>query len=267
MSIICGQTFERSSDGAVVECLPDMAECPAASTPSHPDDGPVALADVFALGPEPSWMTCSCGALSARVPCFECTVAAERRADRGRIISAGERTIPPEFGWARLDAPELTRRVDSRRKPLEQVIKRLLAAHRAVLAGGSGAGKTSLAVACLRQRLDCGARFVSALELASARIQHAAGDGEAAIVQMAMGARLLVLDDLGEEPHTATSAVRDVIRARHASGLPTWITTGLRSNEIVAKYGDGIRRRVFDGAYYEWLGPVPERQEKGSRRT
>jgi DNA replication protein DnaC len=211
--------------------------------------------EAFSIGPEPAWLTCSCGVQCARVPCFDCTVAAERRADRARAIAEGMTTIPREFHWATISAAELSSRVDSRRRPIGEVIERILGAHRVVLAGGSGAGKTSLAVACLRERLEHGARFVSAMELATARIQHAAGDGEADVVERSMRASLLLIDDLGEEQQT--SAVRDVIRARHAASRPTWVTTGLRRGEIVAKYGDGIRRRLFDGAYAEWFGPMP----------
>lgn len=222
------------------------------------DDAPELAADVFARLPEPEWHKCSCGVLSARVPCFDCKMKSDREADERRTFVAGLRTIPNEFMWAELSSHWLGERVDSKRRPLAEVVKRILGSDRVVLAGGSGTGKTSLAIACLRERLTVGARFVSAIDLAVARIQHAAGDGEAGLVLAAMMAPLIVLDDLGEEQHTATSAIRDVIRVRHSAGRATWVTTGLRSKEIVAKYGDGVRRRLFDGAYAEWLGPVPK---------
>lgn len=230
------------------------------SLDDRPKTDPQATAarDVFMLGPEPTWQRCSCSALSARVPCFECSAEMDARADAAMRRRLADRTIPAEFAWAHIRAPELAKRIDARRRPLSDVIERILGAPRVVLAGGSGAGKTSLAVACLRERLHVGARFVSAIDLATARIQHAAGDGEASLVVVAIEAPLLLIDDLGEETMTSTSAVRDVVRARHAAGRATWVTTGLRSREIVAKYGDGIRRRLFEGAYAEWLGPMPK---------
>lgn len=232
---------------SAVECLQDHD---ATCNPKRV--GP----ELFSLGPEPEWLTCACGTLSARVPCFDCTIALEAKADRARALAEVTRTIPSEFRWASLSSPLLAKRVDAKRRPLAEVIERILGAHRVVLAGGSGAGKTSLAVACMRERLVAGARFVSAITLGTARIQHAAGDGEADIVERAIAAPLLLLDDLGEERHTATSAVGDVIRERHAAGRATWVTTGLRSRELTAKYGEGVRRRLFDGAYAEWLGPL-----------
>lgn len=214
------------------------------------------------LGPEPVWKTCACGRSSARVPCIDCTVAAEEADERRDRYRAGLRTIPKEFEWAHINSPELAGRVDSKRRPLQDVIASVLASHRCIVAGAAGSGKTSLLTACLRERLHLGARFVSASELATARIQHAAGDGEALIVEQAMMAKLLLIDDLGEEQHTTTNAVRDVIRFRHNRGLATWVTTGLPSRVIATKYGDGIKRRLFEGAYCEWLGPLPERKPK-----
>jgi DNA replication protein DnaC len=213
--------------------------------------------ETFSLGPEPAWLTCTCGVLTSRVPCWDCTIAAEARADHERRHAAAESTIPRAFAWARLGSDELAKRVDARRRPLAEMVQRILAAERVVLAGGAGAGKTSLAVACLRERLPAG-RFVSAVRLGTARIQHAAGGGEAPLVEQAIAAPLLLIDDVGQEQHTATNAVKDVIWLRHEAERPTWVTTGLRSTELVTRYGDGVRRRMLEGAYVERLGPEPE---------
>jgi DNA replication protein DnaC len=208
------------------------------------------------LGPEPTWLTCKCGALTARVPCWDCALAAERRADRARAIADAERTIPREYAWSTLESRELRTRVDARRRPLDEIVRCILGAHRVVLAGGAGSGKTSLAVACLRERLP-DARFVSAIRLGTARIQHRAGDGEPELIDQALAAPLLLIDDVGQEQHTATSAVKDVIWLRHEAALPTWITTGLRSADLLDRFGDGFRRRMLEHAYVERLGPGP----------
>jgi DNA replication protein DnaC len=61
-----------------------------------------------------------------------------------------------------------------------------------------------------------------------------------------MTAPLLLLDEVGGEQKTATNAVKDVIFERMDSDLPTWITTGFRSDELLAMYGDGALRRLTE---------------------
>jgi|CXWL01.1.fsa_nt_gi DNA replication protein DnaC len=210
--------------------------------------------DVFSIGPEPTWLSCSgCGIQTSRSPCWDCTQASEARHDAARERTRSLGTIPARFAWASLKAPELAERCDARN--YLALAKRVLAGHGAVFAGKSGSGKTSLAVACLRERMPR-AMYVSALRLSTARIQSKAGDGEAGLVAEAIAAPLLLVDEVGGESKTSTSAVRDVVFERHDAGKPTWITTGFTSAELAAMYGDGFLRRVVDGATLIRLGPA-----------
>lgn len=204
------------------------------------------------LGPEPAWLKCTCGALTSRVPCWDCDRAMMARvdADRARAIAAG--SIPSRYAWARSDSPLLGARVKLR-DPVDTVVRRVLGASRVVFSGPSGAGKTSLAAACLRDRGAAGL-FVSALRLGTARIQTHAGQGEAALVERAMEAPVLLIDELGGEQRTTTNAVRDVIFARHDADLTTWVTTGFRGAQLAEMYGDGMLRRLTEGAYVVALG-------------
>jgi hypothetical protein len=203
------------------------------------------------LGPEPTWLVCPCGERTSRVPCWDCSRRLEREAERDGRWAAAEKTFPARYAWAKAGAPELAQRVKV--GDLDGVIARVLASSRAIFVGPSGAGKTSLAVACLRERLpDC--MFVSALRLGTARIQSAAGQGEADLVERAVGARLLLIDELGGEAKTATNAVRDVVFARYDADLPTWVTTGFASGQLVETYGDGMLRRLTEGACLVKLG-------------
>lgn len=206
----------------------------------------------FDLGAEPVWLKCACGAQSSRVPCWECTVATRARAKADEDIALAMASFPARFAWARLGAPELADRVQAQ-EPIETLSKRILGAANAVFAGPSGSGKTSLAVACLRERRGL-ALYVSALRLATARIQHSAGDGEAPLVERAMRIPLLLIDEVGGEEKTSTSAVRSVVFARHDADLPTWITTGFNAPQLSAMYGDGFVRRVTDRATVVRLG-------------
>lgn len=207
------------------------------------DDKPAKFSSL--LGPKPTWLRCACGELTARVPCWDCerTKEASRELDGRR--KAALATIPPRFLWARLGDADLAGRVKLQ-EPLDVVAKRVLASNRVVFAGPSGSGKTSFAVACLRERVPHG-MFVSAMKLGTARIQSRAGDGEADLVERAMAARLLLVDEVGGEQKTANNAVKDVIWTRYDNDLPTWITTGFRGAELVAMYGDGAFRRLTEG--------------------
>lgn len=215
-------------------------------------------AELFEFGAEPEWKTCRCGALSAAVPCWECSRAGEDFDRRVAEERAAVGTIPRRFAWARVGASELVSRVRTGEE-LDAVARRVLASRGAVFAGPSGSGKTSLACACLREwaRAHGGGLFVSAFRLSTARIQHAAGDGEAGIVARALAAPLLLIDEVGGEERTATSSVKAVVFQRYDEDRPTWITTGLSGKEIAAVYGDGFARRVVDGAAVVKLGGVP----------
>jgi DNA replication protein DnaC len=157
-------------------------------------------------------------------------------------------TIPPSFGWARIDAPELRERIARSHAIAEAVAA--LSSPALLLVGPSGSGKTSLACALLRAweaRNACRRGvFAAAWKLGVARAQHGLGQGEAPEVERAMAAALLVLDDVGSERNTATNAVPDVIFARALAGMPTWVTTWMTPDVVSQRYGDGIARRLFE---------------------
>lgn len=191
-------------------------------------------------------------------------VAGEDDATRDRR-RALVRSIPPNYRWARLDDD---RELRARVKP-PAILDRADAvcrAERVVFSGAAGTGKTSTAVAMLRaawgRSRTSTALFVPVYRLASARIQHRAGDGEAPLVEAAMTRDIVVLDDLGGEQRTATSAVPDVVMHRYDEGLTTWITTGLTWTEIEERYGSGVARRVADRALVLKFG---EAKQKGAK--
>jgi DNA replication protein DnaC len=115
-----------------------------------------------------------------------------------------------------------------------------------LFAGPAGSGKTSLAVACLRASPWPGAFFVGAKDLERARIEQQAGRGEAPLVQRSLAARLLLVDDLGQDKPSAVSAVEAVLLARHDASRTTWVTTGLTARELEERYGAGIARRLTE---------------------
>ena len=179
---------------------------------------------------------------------------ARRRRD---AMHAFENTLPPLYRWAALDSPLLAERV-------KLVIPREVPTSRSVvLMGPPGIGKTSLAVAMLRAILERELatttlaseddatrvvrryRFVHAHRLGVARISGPAATAE---LESAMRARVLLLDDLGEDADIPSNPVPVVIAERHAQERVTWITMSRAPREIAERYGGGIGRRVMENA-------------------
>ncbi len=230
------------------EGLPaDMLERPA--TPVPPRAGAAIAAWLPA---EPVWKTCACGAKTGVAPCWDCKLLAEAKAraeDRKRLAL---KSIPPHYRDARLDAPWLAAKVLSVGE-IGLVAAKILAAPRVLLVGPATAGKTSLLVACMYERL-ADALFVAAVDLGEARAEHKLGHGMAGAVAEAIAAPILVLDDLGkDEPHKLNPIPR-VIDARFRLDRPTWCTTGLKKHELVEQYDDGIARRISEDGLTITLG-------------
>jgi hypothetical protein len=190
----------------------------------------------------------------------------QRRADARAAL---ERTIPASYQWASFSAPELPARVPAPSIGAGQSSWR---EPRICVMGICRAGKTSLAVAMLRQWVlssERAAAFLHAYKLGVARIQHPAGHGEPDSVELAMRAPLVLLDDLGSERDHALSAVPDVIFERHAENRPTWVTTGLTHDQLVKRYGPGVVARIFERAKVIRVGaePQPRRGEPDPRKS
>ncbi len=177
--------------------------------------------------------------------------------DRRAIATNGERHFPPKYKSVRFESrlaadPSHVRAARDlvERFPLERTPN-------VVLVGQAGSGKTTLAIAMARlwiakhRKSVC---FVSALELVAARSGYPLGAGEAPIIREAKRARVLILDDLGQEKQDRDGVVTELIFARDGSVGPTWVTTGVGVDRaaaeasVKAQYGDGVARRLFEGA-------------------
>jgi len=126
-----------------------------------------------------------------------------------------------------------------------------------VLRGPIGAGKTTLlaAMTSARQKAEAIRRtmrrrivWTSAIALERARAEHRLGAGEAELVDDAIEAGLLCIDDLGAEAARASDVISTVVHARHDAERPLWISTGLSAAEIGARYSAGVERRLFERA-------------------
>jgi DNA replication protein DnaC len=169
-----------------------------------------------------------------------------------RLLAGIRESVPKRFRWAFDATPETLR---GRVRASDEFIARGLANPPnadVVFFGDTAAGKTSLAVAMLDAwvRHDPaerkGARFVESYWLAGARARHPLGQGEAPAVLDAMCAPLLVLDDVGSEADDRRNVIADVIFHRHNEELPTWITTGFSAEQLMARYGSQVLRRILE---------------------
>ena len=160
--------------------------------------------------------------------------------------AASMRSVPSAFMDCTFDDIETLSRRVKRPRAIELAERKMTTAG-GLLFGHSGAGKTSLAVAVYRRFADqgCGL-FVSAYALAKARAITPLGKGEADVINRAISAHFVVIDDLGSEVAFHNSAIQEVIYERHAAGKGTLVTTWLSSKELSDKYGDGIARRIVD---------------------
>ncbi len=205
------------------------------------------------VGPRPGessedWFRREIGPIPAPAPGADEPRVASGNEQRRAALFALEKTIPDSYRWARFSASELRERVPA---PAFAWAEDAWQHDRVCLMGASRAGKTSLAVAMLRCWVSHASRpaaFVHAYRLGVARILHPAGHGEPDLVDSAMRAPLVLIDDLGGERDHALSALPDVLVERHAENRPTWVTTGLTREQLVKRYGQGIVARVFERA-------------------
>lgn len=198
----------------------------------------------------PTFVPCAtCGTETTISPCWDCQRAEETK--REQATAEARKGLPERFAWATLEAPEMLARVhvvgrSGQRVSVADAARHVLA-HRGpavTFLGPAGSGKTSFAVACLRT--VPGPMYVAAATLERARIEHRAGEGESPLVRRALSARVLLIDDLGQDKPSSVSAVEAVILARHDASAATWVTSGLSPDEIANRYGEGVRRRLTE---------------------
>jgi DNA replication protein DnaC len=180
-------------------------------------------------------------------PCHDCQQARYRRSD---AIRGMERQIPPRYREARFGDPDTLAKRVADPKAID-IAKTALTKHKVVtLFGATGTGKTTLASAIARQWVfdtSKATAFVPAFKLATARAEAGLGSTPD-VIERACGAPLLVLDDLGNEPLRADSAIVEVLHARYDADLATVATVAVSKPDLAARYGGGVARRLLEGA-------------------
>lgn len=227
----------------------DQTECTEAC-PAWRGPAPVPF-EQYLKQVAPKFASCTqCGCLTSGggtpLVCWDCLQRRERGV-RAREMLDG--VVPAAFAWSAFSSPLLVQRCAGGAKVVQRA-REASSAARVILVGASGTGKTSLAVAMMRQWVEdqrVPGHFALATDLASARSRASMGR-EAQEVTDAANSPLLLLDDLGTDVDVPRSAVTEVIFKRHAEQRAIWVTTWLDPDKAAAKYGEGIARRLYEGA-------------------
>lgn len=219
----------------------------------------------------------SCTATSCdeceRYLCGSCKRTAIRRAgtcrscrgDYSRAAAEDGARFPIPFAEARLGSPVLERRfgpslvgravVMAWQRPNQLVISGDSATPMLVaIARGALARDVDRALSDIWNEADRGDspratlptyRFVSAVDLASARGQTKLGQPDPPSVADAMQVGVLVLADVGIESPRLSSAVREILHRRFRSGLRTWMSTELDRDAFARRYGSELARAFY----------------------
>lgn len=199
--------------------------------------------------------TCVCGVpvRQYRDTCPQCRQV-QRAADRRLLLGAAMRSLPA-IPWA-VWGGDWTK--TSERSIVATLGHWTREKGNLLLCAPSGAGKTTGAIARSKNilsatekrgtpddfRFACGIRFATAADLATARRQHALGQGEPWEIEEAIEATLLILDELGFEPQVDT-AIPELADIRYRKNRLTITTTGLRPNELTSRYGEATVRKLI----------------------
>lgn len=205
----------------------------------------------LAASPHPCADGCGVRVLHAGAVCNECAERQRRVRVRQRTLAATLETVPVRYRWCSYDAPDLTKRVLDRAAATKARAAIVGGADRLLFTGdGAGVGKTVLATCSLLAAAatrGLRGRFIEAQSLAMTRALARLG-AEPDVVVSAFEVDALVLDELGADKPVHSSPIAEILHRRHADMKLTIVTTGLTLDQLAEKYGDGIARRLTEGA-------------------
>jgi len=197
---------------------------------------------------------CGCGALDRF-----------RTDERLRFARIPERYAAKSLDSFKIDSPDRKRRemlkalVDAARTyvrgfHLREEMKGLM------FRGGTGAGKTHLAIGILHEVIANGytGMYCNVTELLArlrSTYEEGAEEAESEVIEEYLECDLLVLDDLGNESTSAWVLDRLylLINCRYESFKPVIVTTNCDENELAQKVGPRIASRL-----YEMCGKFPD---------
>lgn len=261
---LCGRP---ASPGQLVcdACRPLIERKHAAHRPrerAHPQAAPTRAGTAIALPSRATCVDCNAPRSGIGLRCDGCQASFDDRRRREHEAREAEREA---MLFNRRQAYALTRvpcafaddrkayEAAVRSKKFRAVAERYdLARGNLLLLGTSGAGKTVTVARALRRLIRAatsssdrvlGVRWVAAVQLSRARRFHRLGEGDAPEIVEAVGAPLLVLDELGLWPDDGV--ILEVLDQRYLRGRVTLSTSGARLDELRSHFGDGCVRRLM----------------------
>lgn len=198
-------------------------------------------------------------------PCLAC-IRGRGIADREDAEKAWEARCPRRFRTYRIDTHP---KQDAARKAMAWLDRRPSVGQNLILLGGTGTGKTGLAIAVVREARLRGMteRFGTAADMLDAmRPRHdGAGKPDDLAAEFALRTlqtvAILLLDDLGAEKQTDWAAERLylVINGRYERELPTIVTSNLTIDQMSAMHPEMgpriVSRLTEDYAAIPMIGP------------
>jgi DNA replication protein DnaC len=179
--------------------------------------------------------------------------------------------IPPRYRSLRLDELAATPAVQAVREFLEDEDNCVRCL---TLAGPPGVGKTVALVAAFREEACWGAAPDSAIWYSMSGLVRAllanAGTNAGTVVEAAINADLLALDDLGlaylKAGGLAESAIEEILVEREAREAMTLMTTNLPLPAFEAHVGDRVADRLRGpwGVWYSLPGQSLRRKRRGT---
>jgi len=145
-----------------------------------------------------------------------------------------------------------------------------------IASGGVGTGKTSWLTAVFIRHLaysmkgdDFGMWTTEQRFFRMAQIRaEKSRTGRERIIQTAIDAKVLMIDDLGAGRRDLTEwqggAMRELLMERHLEGRPTLITTNLAEEAIGKLYGEHVVSRMREAGGFINLGGADRRRRSGS---
>lgn len=204
--------------------------------------------------------------------CLVCVSSDERNAMQARVDAAVQRARVPN-SLRHLTLADLP--VDRTSGTLGSACKEWDEHRWLVASGGVGTGKTTWLTATLLDALRRNPKLKGLWTSEQRLYRKAQLHGEARhsgrerVVQEAIDADLLMLDDLGAARRELTEwqggAMRDLLMERHLEGRATLVSTNLTVEAIEQRYGDHVASRMIEasGGLLN-LGGADRRRHRGN---